>query len=79
MSGKVHGQRSLVGCGPWGYMTEHVHEGGGRWVGSNKLIELKKPKNKQTKPSTEAFYKDAREEKRGVGAQHLEWAEPYPC
>lgn len=30
-----------------GVMTEHVHEGGGRWVGSNKLIELKKPKNKQ--------------------------------
>ena len=56
-----------------------MHEGGGRWVGSNKLIELKKPKNKQTKPSIEAFYKDAREEKRGVGAQHLEWAEPYPC
>ena len=24
LSGKVHGQRSLVGCSPWGYMTEHV-------------------------------------------------------
>ena len=45
-----------------------MHEGGGRWVGSNKLVELKT--NKKT--SIEAFYKDAREEKRGVGAQHLE-------
>ena len=29
---KVHGQRSLAGCSPWGYMTEHVCtrvEGGG--------------------------------------------------
>ena len=24
LPGKVHGQRSLVGCSPWGYMTEHV-------------------------------------------------------
>ena len=24
LSGKVHGQRSPVGCRPWGYMTEHV-------------------------------------------------------
>ena len=22
---KVHGQRSLVGCSPWGYMTDHVY------------------------------------------------------
>ena len=32
LPGKVHGQRSLVGCSPWGYMTEHVCtrvEGGG--------------------------------------------------
>ena len=21
---KIHGQRSLVGCSPWDYMTEHV-------------------------------------------------------
>ena len=40
LPGKVHGQRSLTGCTPWGYMTEH--EGGGRWIDSNKLIELKK-------------------------------------
>ena len=48
---KAQGQRSLVGCSPWGYMTEqaHVHEDGERWVGSNKLIELKK-KNKKKKP-----------------------------
>ena len=25
LPGKVHGQRSLVGCSPWGYMTEHVY------------------------------------------------------
>ena len=24
MPGKVHGQRSLAGCSPRGYMTEHV-------------------------------------------------------
>ena len=24
LPGKVHGQRSLVGCSPWGYMTEYV-------------------------------------------------------
>ena len=24
LPGKVHGQRSLAGCSPWGYMTEHV-------------------------------------------------------
>ena len=24
LHGKVHGQRSLAGCSPWGYMTEHV-------------------------------------------------------
>ena len=24
LPGKIHGQRSLVGCSPWGYMTEHV-------------------------------------------------------
>ena len=35
-----------------------VHEGGGRWVGSNKLVELKKKKKKkdgwtQTKSTTE--------------------------
>ena len=24
LPGEVHGQRSLVGCSPWGYMTEHV-------------------------------------------------------
>ena len=22
---KVHGQRSLVGCSPWGYMTEDTY------------------------------------------------------
>ena len=33
LAGKVHGQRNLEGCGPWGYMTEHaMHEGGGRQV-----------------------------------------------
>ena len=21
---RIHGQRSLAGCSPWGYMTEHV-------------------------------------------------------
>ena len=24
LPGKVHGQRSLVGCSPWAYMIEHV-------------------------------------------------------
>ena len=24
LPGKVHGQRSLTGCSPWGYMTEPV-------------------------------------------------------
>ena len=24
LPGKVHGQRSLAACSPWGYMTEHV-------------------------------------------------------
>ena len=24
LPGKVHGQRSLAGCSPWGYITEHV-------------------------------------------------------
>ena len=24
LPGKVHGQRSLAGCSPWGYMTEHA-------------------------------------------------------
>ena len=49
LPGKVHGQRSLVGCSPWGYMTwACMHEGGGRWVASNKLVELKKNKNKKT-------------------------------
>ena len=24
LPGKVHGQRILAGCRPWGYMTEHV-------------------------------------------------------
>ena len=32
-----------------------VHEGGGRWVGSNKLVELKKKKKK--KNSTEYILK----------------------
>ena len=50
LPGKVHGQRSLAGCSPWGYMTEHVcvHEGGGSRVGSNKLVELKKKKKQTT-------------------------------
>ena len=25
LPGKVHGQRSLAGCSPWDYMTEHVY------------------------------------------------------
>ena len=24
LPGKVHGPRSLAGCSPWGYKTEHV-------------------------------------------------------
>ena len=24
LPGKIHGQRSLEGCSPWGYMTEHT-------------------------------------------------------
>ena len=43
LPGKVHGQRSLAGLSPWDYM----HEGGGRWVGSNKVVELKKKKKKE--------------------------------
>jgi len=48
---KAQGQSSLVGCSPWGYMTEqaHVHEDGERWVGSNKLIELKNNNNNNNK------------------------------
>ena len=45
LPGKVHGQRSLAGCSPWGYVTEHVCtrvEGDG--LGSNKLVELKRKK-----------------------------------
>ena len=30
-----------------------VHEGGGRWVGSNKLVELKKKRERETKPEEE--------------------------
>ena len=26
LPGKVHGQRNLVGCSPWGYMIEHMIE-----------------------------------------------------
>ena len=44
LPGKVHGQRSLADYSAWGHMTACVHEGGGRWVGSNKLVELKKKK-----------------------------------
>ena len=34
-----------MGCSPWGYMTACVREDGGRWVGSNKVLELKKKKD----------------------------------
>ena len=45
---KIHGQRRLAGCSPWGYMTEHVCSGGGgRLVGSNKVVELKKKKKRK--------------------------------
>ena len=44
--GKVHGQKSLEGCSLWGYITEAcTHEGGGKQVGRNKLVELKKRKD----------------------------------
>ena len=37
---------------PWteepGTLQACVHEGGGRWVGNNKLVELKKNKNKNS-------------------------------
>jgi len=37
LPGKLLEQKSLEGCSPSGYMTEHTHDGGGgRWVGSNK-------------------------------------------
>ena len=46
--GKMHGQRSLAGFSPRGYMTEHSHEeDGGRQVGSNKLVKPKKKKKKK--------------------------------
>ena len=32
-----------------------VHEGGGRWVGSNKLVELKKKKRKKKRASSTLF------------------------
>ena len=38
-------QRSLAGCSSWGYMTENAcMRVEGDWVGSNKLVELKKKK-----------------------------------
>ena len=43
MPEKVHGQRSLAGCSPWRYMTEHVFmrvEVDG--LVAIKLVELKK-------------------------------------
>ena len=45
---KVDGQKSLMGCSPWGsHNWVHMCEGsGGRWVGSNKQVELET--NKQT-------------------------------
>ena len=48
--GKVHGQKSLESCSLWGYITEAcMHEGGGKQVGSNKLVELKKKKRKESR------------------------------
>ena len=31
-----------------------MHEGGGRWVGSNKVVELKKKKRKKMQDMTES-------------------------
>ena len=50
MPGKVHGQRSLAGCSPWGYMTEHA----GMRVEVDGLVaitwvELKKKKKRERK------------------------------
>ena len=42
-----------------------MHEGGGRWVGSNKLVELKKNK-KQTKKPLLRLSTKMLEKKRGV-------------
>ena len=36
LPGKVHGQRSLAGCSPWGYMTVHVC----MWVVGNGLVAI---------------------------------------
>ena len=39
LPGKSHGQRNLAGYSPWG----RTHDGGGgRWVDSNKQVELQK-------------------------------------
>ena len=47
LPGKVHGQRSPGGLQAMGlHDWACVHEGGGRWVGSNKVAELKKKKKK---------------------------------
>ena len=35
-----------------------MHEGGGRWVGSNKLVELKKKKKKRYKSFVDFIYID---------------------
>ena len=37
LPGKVHGQRSLGGCRPWGYMTEHA---GMRGMEGDRLVEI---------------------------------------
>ena len=36
LPGKVHGQRNLVGCSPWGYKTEHACMG----VEGDKLVAI---------------------------------------
>ena len=37
-----------------------MHEGGGRWVGSNKVVELKKKKKKRTYVVCQNLFQSAR-------------------
>ena len=55
-----------------------MHEGGGRWVGSNKLVELKKKKKKRKeKLNGESELKNGHP-KGGNGKTEYEWVS-YFC
>ena len=54
-----------------------MHEGGGRWVGSNKLVELKKKKKKMAKMVDCISIKSLKARWPGSGPQPLETRSPY--